>query len=119
MDNITNSFNVFKEPLKTPCKTCTSCREHLPIESFGSYTVKKTQKTYHEPTCRPCFRLRMKKVYLKEKKVKCDCGSDIKQRSYKTHLTSNKHKKYLTSIESFPKALVSDGLLKHSETLEL
>ena len=82
--------------LKT--KTCTSCREHLPIESFGAYTVKKTQRTYHEPTCRPCFRARMKNVYLKEKKVKCDCGSDIKQRSYKTHLTSNKHKKYLTSI---------------------
>jgi hypothetical protein len=37
----------------------------------------------------------MKKVYLKEKKVLCDCGSNIKLRSYKFHLTSKKHQKYL------------------------
>ena len=78
-------------------KQCTNCKEVLPIESFGAYTVKKTQKTYHNPTCRSCFRLRMKKVYLKEKKVICDCGSNIKLRSYKFHLTSKKHQKYLAS----------------------
>ena len=78
-------------------KSCTSCKEVLPIESFGAYTVKKTQKTYREPTCRPCFRARMKKVYLKEKRVQCDCGSDVKLRSYKFHLTSKKHQKYLAS----------------------
>ena len=42
----------------------------------------------------------MKKVYLKEKRVKCDCGSDVKLRSYKFHLTSKKHKKYLDTKES-------------------
>ena len=104
METITQDYEVQtsrlrRSNLETILKTkqCTNCKEVLPIESFGAYTVKKTQKTYHNPTCRSCFRLRMKKVYLKEKKVICDCGSNIKLRSYKFHLTSKKHQKYLAS----------------------
>ena len=100
-------------------KSCTSCKEVLPIESFGAYTVKKTQKTYREPTCRPCFRARMKKVYLKEKRVQCDCGSDVKLRSYKFHLTSKKHQKYLDTNLGVVDALVETDALVEVESPEV